>query len=259
MRITGRDNPRIKHISKLISSAKARRESGLFVLEGARICTDAYESDIEIVTLVCSDNAELKYSDALNKLRRSCENELSVTNELFAKICDTKNPQGILCVCRMPRLRLTGDRVLSGGKYLALETLSDPANLGTIARTAEALGIDGIIMSADSCDPYGPKALRAGMGSLLRIPILVCDDFLQFICFAAQRMPVYAAVPRSDARSVSEMPLCNGGIVMIGNEGNGLSEQAINAAVPITIPMSGRAESLNAAAAAAIMMWEMCR
>lgn len=260
MRITGRDNARIKEIHKLITSGRARKERGLFVVEGVRICTDAMGSGIEIATLVYSDSALLRYPEQVAQLREVCEQELSVPNDLFEKISDTKSPQGVLCVCKMPELRLPVGQIRVGGKYLALENLSDPANLGTIARTAEALGIDGLILSAGSCDPYSPKALRAGMGSLLRIPLTVTEDLIGLIEeLKAKGIPAYAAVPARDALAVTEVPLCDGGIVMIGNEGNGLSEEAKSAADKVTIPMAGRAESLNAAAAAAIMMWEMCR
>lgn len=260
MRITGRDNARIKEIHKLITSGRARRERGLFVVEGVRICTDALRSRIGIETLVYSDSAAQRYPEQLELLRAACETELSVPNDLFDKISDTKSPQGVLCVCKTPRLRLPIEQIVQGGKYLALESLSDPANLGTIARTAEALGIDGLILSSGSCDPYSPKALRAGMGSLLRIPLVVADDFIALIEALQQKgLRAYAAVPARDAVAVTKLPLCDGGIVMIGNEGNGLSEEAKAVAQRVTIPMAGRAESLNAAAAAAIMMWEMCR
>lgn len=260
MRILSRDNPKIKEITKLISSGKFRREKGLFVIEGERICTDALLSGICIETLVYSDRGQDKYPDSIAALRKVCKSELSVDDGLFEKIADTKNPQGVLCVCRINNARLAVAEISAGKRYIALENLSDPANLGTIARTAEALGIDGIILSEGSCDPYSPKALRAGMGSMLRIPLVMTDNFISFITkLKSDGVRIFSAVPARDALPVTDANLSGGGIMMIGNEGNGLTEAAKVIGNCVTIPMAGRAESLNAAAAAAIMMWEMCR
>jgi len=146
-----------------------------------------------------------------------------------------------------------------GGKYIALENLQDPGNLGAAARTAEALGLDGLLCGS-GCDPYHPKALRASMGALLRLPVLRTDDLPGALRAAALQcaLPCFAAVPDRDALCVHACDFSHGGIVVIGSEGHGLTKEAIDACEhKITIPMSGRAESLNAAAAATILMWEM--
>ncbi|MBR3961788.1 MAG: RNA methyltransferase, partial [Clostridia bacterium] len=142
------------------------------------------------------------------------------------------------------------------GRYIALENLSDPSNLGAISRTAEALGISGIIVSGNSCDPYSPKALRASMGTLLRMPVIIVDDFVEFL--QASGLKLFACVVRG-GKKITDVIFSDGAAVLIGNEANGLTDSAISACEKITIPMSGSAESLNASVAAAIAMWELKR
>ncbi len=260
MRITSRDNRQMKEIGKLYTSGRFRKENGLFVVEGERICWDAAETGIPIRTLVLSDTGAVRYSETARRLERMAGEVISVPDVLFSRISDTVHPQGILCVCEIPAHRLTSEGILPGRRYVALENLSDPANLGTIARTGEALGIDGLILSADCCDPYSPKALRAGMGSLIRIPLLKTEDFFGVLRdLQARGISSYAAVPAADAMPVTRLDLSSG-VVLIGNEGNGLTPEAKALATHcVTIPMGGKAESLNAAAAASILMWEMMR
>ncbi|MBR2868224.1 MAG: RNA methyltransferase [Clostridia bacterium] len=146
------------------------------------------------------------------------------------------------------------------GKYLALENLQDPSNLGAVCRTAEALGLSGLIVSG-GCDLYNPKALRAAMGSSLRIPIIETRDIVSLLCSAtANGMHTYASVPRSDAVDIRKADLNGGVIICVGNEGSGLSQSTIcECETAVTIPMGGRAESFNASAAAAILAWELMR
>lgn len=260
MQITSRDNRRIKEISKLLTSGRSRKENGLFVVEGVRICTDAADTGMEIVTLVYSDSAGEKYREAVTRIEGLAETVITVPDEIFEKLSDTKTPQGVLIVCRIPNLRLD-IHSQKNGKFIALENLSDPANLGAVARTGEALGIDGLILSANCADPYSPKALRAGMGSMIRIPLIIADDFLALLGQMRENgYDIFAAVPDSSAMPLDKIKFGESSVVMIGNEGNGLTEEAKSFADErITIPMSGRAESLNAAVAASILIWEMIK
>jgi TrmH family RNA methyltransferase len=142
-------------------------------------------------------------------------------------------------------------------RVVALENVQNPENLGAVARTAEALGLDGLLLSG-GCDVYHHRALRASMGALLRLPVTQTDDLPAALC--QSRLPCYAAVPDAGAAPVTQCDFAHGGVIVIGNEGGGLSEEAVAACGhKITIPMRGRAESLNAAAAAAILCWEMVR
>ena len=145
---------------------------------------------------------------------------------------------------------------------ISIETslVSNPSNFGAVIRTAEAVGLDGVIVSG-GCDIYNPKSQRAAMGSLFRLNVVEVDDLPSFLTELAEKgMKVYAGVPDSNAHKVTEVDMSDGVVSIIGNEGNGISEGTCKAATKlVTIPMKGRAESLNAAAAASIMIWEMMR
>lgn len=253
--ITSKDNPLIKFVSHLQSSAKQRKEEKLFVLEGLRICSDAYENNIKFDKLIVSKNALQKHNDTITQFAKNSKNTYVLREDLFKKISDTNTPQGIIAVAQMPQ---KNDKISTNGRYIALENLADPSNLGAIARTAEALGVDGIIISSDSCDPYSPKCLRSSMGTLLRVPLYITDDIIDFI--SSNNLQSFACVVDRDADSIATHNFCDGSVLLIGNEANGLSNKAKTMATHrITIKMSGKAESLNAAAAAAIAMWEMVK
>ncbi|MDO4607707.1 MAG: RNA methyltransferase [Clostridia bacterium] len=253
--ITSKDNPLIKLVSGLQTSAKQRKSNGLFVLEGLRICEDAYENNIMFDKLIVTKSAIEKHSDIIEKFSKSSEKCYILREDLFKKISDTNSPQGIIAVAKIPKIL---SKITNNGRYIALENLSDPSNLGAIARTAEALGVDGIIMTSDSCDPYSPKSLRSSMGTLLRLPLFIVEDISDFIF--SNNLTAYACVVDKDADSITETNFADGDVLLIGNEANGLTDTAKTVAKKcLTIKMSGKAESLNAAVAAAIAMWEMVK
>ena len=255
VKITSKDNQLIKFVSLLQTSAKQRRQSGLFVLEGLRICTDAYDNNIKFDKLIVTETALQKYSDSVDMFSAISDSCYVLSENLFKKISDTNSPQGIIAVAKMP---LKTSEISNSGRYIALENLADPSNLGAIARTAEALGVSGIIMSADSCDPFAPKSLRSSMGTLLRLPIFVVDDIMT--CIKDNNLRSFACVVDKDAQNIASQTFSDGDVLLIGNEANGLSDDVkSNADYLITIKMQGKAESLNAAAAAAIAMWEMIK
>lgn len=255
LRITSKDNRLIKRVVSLQTSSRARKESGLFVLEGLRLCRDAAENGYPVESLFVSDTAAEKYPDEIETLLRDAQNAYRIPDALYKKMSDTVSPQGILCLCRLPDAPFAID---PNGLYVALERVADPSNVGAVARTAEALGIDGILLSSDGCDPFSPKALRASMGALLRIPVAVIDNLTDDL--RAAGLKSYAAVVDRDAKPVDRAGFHKGSVVLIGNEANGLLPQTAAACdEKITIPMAGKAESLNAAAAASIILWEMCR
>ncbi len=254
--ITSRENPLIKLVAALQVSSEKRKRNGLFVLEGLRICKDACDNGIKFDKLIVSDAATEKYAADTEKFSLISDECYKIPDSLFKKISDTKTPQGIIAVAKMPVTGSCG--IDKNGKYIALENVSDPSNLGAISRTAEALGVNGIILSSDGCDPYSPKALRASMGTLLRVPVFVTESFDETL--KSTGLKRYACVVDKTAESIKEQSFENGSVVMIGNEANGLTNSAKQSAdVLVTIPMTGRAESLNAAAAAAIAMWEMMK
>lgn len=253
--ITSKDNSLIKLVCALQSSRSARKEHDLFVLEGLRICDDAYNCSIKFDKLIVSETAAQKYYEAVKTFAENAEECYKIPDSLFKKISDTTSPQGIIALARMPKIDCKIDK---NGRYIALENLNDPSNLGAVSRTAEALGVSGIILSANGCDPYSPKSLRASMGTLLRMPVIVLEDFVQGI--KESGLTTYACVVDKDAVSITEVSFKKGSVVMIGNEANGLTNEIKAIAERlITIKMSGKAESLNAATAAAISIWEMMK
>ena len=253
--ISSKDNPLIKFVSGLQSSSKQRKEEGKFVLEGLRICDDAYQNNIKFDKLIVTKAAFEKHKNIIEQFVKVSRNCYILREDLFKKISDTNSPQGIIAVALTPQ---NNNIVSKTGRYLALENLADPSNLGAIARTAEALGIDGIIMTSDSCDPYAPKSLKSSMGTLLRLPLFIVDNLSSYI--ADNGLRSFACVVDKDADSISKQDFKDGDVLLIGNEANGLTDETKqNANYRITIDMQGKAESLNAAAAAAIAMWEMVK
>ena len=183
-----------------------------------------------------------------------------VADHVAGLLSSTKSPQGVFCQCRWPQGLRAGDAA-GGGACAVLEDLQDPGNLGTILRTAEALGIGRVVLLGDCCDPLSPKALRASMGAVFRLGLsLERSRQGLFSRLRGEGFRLLASVPDSAALPVTEVDFSQGPCaVFIGNEGNGLSQETIAQCQRVTIPMAGRAESLNASAAATILLWEMAR
>lgn len=253
--ITAKDNFRIKRVTKLQKSAHFRTTEGCFVLEGLRTVDDASENKIQLQELYFTREAYDKHTSNIKKFAQTADFVAIISNSVAKSISDTVSTQGIFAVAKIPKQQI---KISENKKYIALENLQDPSNLGAVARTAEALGIDGIILSLDTCDPYSPKSLRASMGTLLRIPLIFADDMAEFIGNCGIKS--FACVAHGQAKKLSQVSFPEGCICVIGNEANGLKSDTVSACYEsITIPMKGRAESLNAAAAASIVMWEMVK
>ena len=259
--ITSKDNAAVRRAARLMNSARERRKSGLIICEGARLCSDATDSGVEVEELFCTPPAMEKYADYLEKLIQTAGDVYEIIDEIAKKISDTESTQGVFIVAKSPAVESDLNQLKTTGQYVLLENLQDPSNVGAIFRTAEALGVDGIILTEGCASCFSPKALRAGMGAMFRIPIFLSKNAPADMALAAERnMRPMAAVPREGAADVTGIRFFKGAIMCIGNEGNGLSEALIEACPEkVTIPMNGRAESLNAATAAAILMWEMIR
>lgn len=253
--ITAKNNQKIKELKALISSAKARKNSGLFAVEGVRLCRDAAQSGCKIISVFYTAEGMEKYGEDISLVRNSAESCYEISGEIMKSVSDTVTPQGVICVVKAVKNTFAFKK---GGKYIALDTLQNPDNLGAVLRTAEALGIDGVVIYG-GCDMYNPKALRASMGAVFRLPVNISQNLINDIETAqSQGIRVYACVPDRGALSVTEIDFEDGAVCVIGNEGNGISKDIIDVcSESVTIKMNGRAESLNAAAAAAIMMWEM--
>ncbi len=255
--ILSKDNKIIKYISKLQTSAKFRREECRFVAEGLRVCLEAVLSGAQVDTVLVTDTALQKHADTLKPLL-NCGAEIYLTSEkAMSACCETKTPQGVICIIKTLDNNIDLDTI--NNKYILLECVQDPSNLGTVLRTADALGINGVIMTKDCCDIYSPKVCRGAMGALYRVPFLIIDSAPDFIREFNLKGTSYAAVVR-DASSVCDVQFKGTSLVAIGNEGNGLTDETVNACSQrITIEMHNNAESLNASIAAGILMWEMMK
>ena len=256
-RITSVNNPKIKAYTSLVSSAKNRRDSGLFVLEGLRLCSDVLRSGRTVKEVYFTSEIYESNKAEIDEIVAVSEQCFEISDNVAEKMSDTKSAQGIFAVVAFDEKSRDID---PSGKYVLLENIQDPANLGAISRTAEAFGIDGIVVSG-GCDVCSPKALRASMGALLRIPVIETDNVTKTIESAKKAgMKTYASTPKSDAASLTEVDFGGGVIVVVGNEANGVTAGTMECCEKcITIKMTGRAESLNAAAAASVIMWEMVK
>ena len=257
--ISSKDNLRVKQLVKLQKSARFRRQSELFVAEGLRVCADAMRSGAVIKTLYVTEQAAEKYSSQYEQLSAYAEGTVMLADNIFAAVSDTQTPQGFLCTIKTLDKTIQFDTIKDSGKFLALDNVQDPNNLGTILRSAEAFGVSGVILSADCCDIYNPKVVRGSMGAVYRVPFMICGSIAAFLREHPE-LHSYAAVVDKDAERITDTAFCAPCVAVIGNEGNGLGEETIAVCKHrITIPMKGNAESLNASAAATIIIWEMLR
>lgn len=258
--ITSAQNPVIKEI-KALANKKSREEKALYFIEGIRFVEEAIKEKAQVDKILVSERLEHNKGgkEILERVKYSGYSTFLLPEKLFKEISDTESPQGIMAVLRNRQISL--DDVLGEiNNLLILESLQDPGNMGTIIRTADAAGITGIIASKGCVDIYNPKVLRSTMGSIFRVPVYVSGDLIQTIGIIKSRgIKVYAAHLQGEI-NYFEADLTKNTAVIIGNEANGLSDAAAGAShVLLKIPMSGRAESLNASVAASILMYEAVR
>ncbi len=260
VRITAKDNPAIKHYKRLRDQKKARRAERLFVIEGLRIVCDALQKTGCVQQLFVTDHAWEKHGELLLQEMQETGKLIHISDAVGDTMTDTEHTQGVFAVCHMPESKNLADALKTWGRYLVLCNLQDPGNMGMILRTADALGVDAVL-TCGSCELYSPKVVRATMGSVFRVKVLETSDAQELLeLLHGKNIHTYAAVP---ARSAVPLPKCgfsDGCAVWIGNEGNGLPDDVIAACdTAVTIPMQGGPESLNAAMAAGILMWEMMK
>lgn len=247
--ITSRNNQMIKHIRRLTSDRGYRRSSGLFFGEGPKLLAEALKAEIAIVAAVTAQGVELP---GLKGLRRA-----QVPADLLNSLCDTKTPQGVLFLAEMPDL--TPPERLEGRRWLVLDGLQDPGNVGTIWRSADALGADGLILTNHCADPFSPKTVRATMGACFRLPVYEVEAEVLPGLLERSGLSLYATALREDTVDIKTAQLDRCAVV-IGSEGRGISPELLRMSEKtLGIPMRERCESLNAAVAAAIILWEMAR
>ncbi len=243
--IESRSNPRIKKIRSLLERSDVREKLDAFVIEGIKLFEEAPEDRLR----------ETYFSSAFHRSHPEIPGE-EVQDDLFGRLSDVKTPQGILAV--VDRCESRKETLLNGGTLMVLEGIQDPGNLGTILRTGEGAGISGVIMDMASADPYSPKAVRASMGSVFRVPfcrISGTEELTGLLRKAGYTL--FAADARSEkSRDFSETVFPENSAIFIGNEGRGLKEETMEQCdVRVHIPMRGQLESLNAAVSAALLMY----
>ncbi len=253
--INSTSNKQVKNLIQLMKKSKARREQRVFVVEGIRMYREVPKECL-IQTYVSESFLE-KEENRAELIGATYE---VLTDKIFASVSDTQTPQGILCVVRQMEYTLEQMLKKEHPFLMILENIQDPGNLGTIFRTAEGAGVDGIIMSQDTVDIYNPKTVRSTMGSLYRMPFLYEKDLLTVLDTLKEKNIQTYAAHLQGKNAYHEEDYTTGCAFLIGNEGNGLTkETAQKADTYIRIPMSGQLESLNAAVAAAILMYEARR
>lgn len=258
--ISSRSNENIKLFRKLSDSRRERSEKGLFTLEGARLIADAAAENADLHSIFATEEGLEKYRGIFSRPIEELSGRLFIISKDIAEhISETEGSQGIFAICRIPGAKPLSDIILRGGKYIMLSRLQDPGNMGTVIRTADAVGINTVICCG-CCDIYNPKVTRSAMGSLMRMNVAVTDEDSAFAAFKSAGIRTFAAVVDSSAEKLTDCDFSEGAAVLVGNEGNGLSaETADRCDVKMTIPMKGRANSLNAAMAAGIILWELSK
>lgn len=255
MMITSTSNQRVRELLQLRKKSRVRNKEGVFIAEGSRMTSEVLAKDL--VRLYVSETYFKKHGQELDEYQKEPD---ILADPVFDYAADTKSPQGILAVVRQPVYSFSDLLSRESPLILVLDNLQDPGNLGTIFRTAEAAGVTGILMSRDCVDIFNPKTIRSTMGAVCRMPFLYLEDIESGIeRLKDNHVHVYAA--HLEGKNVYDKEDYSGGTAfLIGNEGKGLRPKTAQCAHTwVQIPMQGRADSLNAAVAASVLMFEAAR
>lgn len=257
--ITSTSNAKIKRIVQLRKKKKARDAEGVFLVEGIRMFREIPEKLLQEIYI--SESCEEKEGKEIRRRASACgiRPEL-VSDGVFSHLSDTQTPQGILCVVRQLSYSLEEVADASCPHMLVLDRLQDPGNVGTILRTAEGAGVTGILLDGECADIYNPKTIRSTMGSVFRMPFYYIQDLEEGIRYLKKRGICTYAAHLEGKRAYDEEDYRKPCAFLIGNEGNGLRPEIADLAdTYIRIPMAGEVESLNAAIASAVLMFEAGR
>lgn len=256
--ITSRKNENIQMLRELFRDINYRRETGFFAVEGDHLCGElaaCVDNERYAVIFLYTEKAAKKYPETVKKALEKSTYSAVITEELSEYISDTKSPQGLFIATEMFWL----DMPENAHRVVVLDGVQDPGNVGTIIRAAEAFGVDGIILFRNCADQFSPKTLRASMGSAFRMPIhsayYIEEDLKKF--YQLDGFTVYGAMLDDTAKRLGEVKFPEKTAIVIGSEGSGISPEIAEICdEKLYIPING-AESLNAAMAAAVIMWEM--
>jgi TrmH family RNA methyltransferase len=244
IRITGRKNPLLQQVRRLLNSRRERTAAGLFVADGTKLLEEAVKHWPGLDTVILADGVDAQVPESVKLIR--------VPGDVMESISPMQTPQGALFLCRLPEKKSFVPRK----GMLLLDGIQDPGNLGTILRTADALQIPVVLLEG-CADPYNHKTVRASMGAVFRSPVITATwQEVQTAC-ARAGIPVAVTALTDRAKDLRQAPLRDMAVV-IGSEGQGVRQEILDSADgELIIPMNPDCESLNAAIAAAIVMWQM--
>ena len=247
-RITSRQNPLVARLRKLGNDKKTRRQEGVFLCEGHKLVEEALRWNAVVETLVVAEGIEPP-----RKLPEGVR-LVEMPADVLKSVSTVDTPQGMLAVCRTPDL--TPPKTLTPGLYLVLDGVQDPGNVGTVWRTADAFGAEGVFLLPGCAEPFSPKTVRSTMGACFRLPVWETGLEELTVLLKTAELPLYATALREDTADLRAADLSRAAVV-IGSEGRGVSQAVLDAcALTLKIPMRDRCESLNAAVAASVALWE---
>jgi TrmH family RNA methyltransferase len=266
LRISSANNGAVKLARKLLTK-KARDSRGCYLIEGPKLLAEALDNDAEILfAFFCEETQSgTEYLSPRNRalaavLAAAGATVLLTPERVFKSISDTETPQGAIAIVKKPVFDAKTTVERAGGNILVLDRIQDPGNIGALIRTADAAGFCGVIAMSGAGDPYGPKAVRAAAGALFRIPVPVVKDADEAACLLASAGKRVIVADARGGVSCYDADLARDIALVIGNEGRGPSKIfSENAFSVVAVPMPGGADSLNAAAAAAVLMFESVR
>ncbi|MBR5528323.1 MAG: RNA methyltransferase [Clostridia bacterium] len=256
-KITSRKNPKIAAACSL-ADKKSRDSTGLFVAEGIKLIKELILEGVKIHRLFFTEKAKNRFYDTLIKAQEAGCELYEVTDEVYEKLSAEKNPEGIFAQAQKTSVYGSCADTPGSGGFLILDGIQNPSNVGTVIRTASALGISRILLGEGCADIFSHKTLRASMGSLFKVHICITEDLCGEIDYLKkQGAHIYAAMLDKDSTDIRSAEFSRDDCIVLGNEGNGISDK-VSAVCDrkVIIPMQLGTESLNAASAAAILMWE---
>ena len=261
--ITSKTNSTIVKIAKL-SNKKYRNEENLFLCDGIKLLKEAIDFNAKIKYIIIKNDIKLD-DEMIEKIKKCQKNGtmiLCVTAQVFSKLTEESAPQGIITVCEFLEIQKRStivENIEMEERIMMLESLRDPGNIGTIIRNAAAFGINRLIFSSDCADIYSSKVIRAAMGAIFKVKIDIVGDFIGTIKSLKKcKKRILSATLGKNSLILGKIELSSKDVIIVGNEGHGISDEVIAASdETIFIPMCENTESLNAAIASSIFMWEL--
>lgn len=258
--ITSRTNEQVKEIIKLFKNKRERQNKGLFAIEGLKILKEAYSSKINIVKIFVSSKflEENKFDFNFKKILNNSK-VLVITQDVCKKISENCTPQEVFAICEIPQKLSLKNVVNESCNILMMLGLQDVGNFGTIIRTAVAMGVDCILISCNCPDIYSLKVLRAAMGMMFHVKLVIIDDVFKTLDLLKHKgFKIYATALHNKSKDLRTVKFNKKNVIVLGNEGNGLSDDFINACDEVVkIPMKSDVESLNVAVAYGIILWQL--